>query len=169
MEQRMSSNVMTVENETVISRDLRVAYHEGAHICVGSVLGARWGGATITENLDLGYGGLCWGPDFKSHFAGESTSTVIEQIADLMPRDGDPRDEDTTQIYAHVHARVVELTAGSEAERMQFGDNWLATDDRAQERGLAALIYSSPEAQDMFIAACAAEARAILRRHRHVV
>jgi hypothetical protein len=159
---------MLSENEIVISRDARIARHEAAHLTVGRVLGAEFGGATIVENTDLGYGGLCWGPTFQSHFAGESCTTVIEQITDLMPRDGEKRD-DTSEIYQHVFARTVELAAASEAEVLKFGDAWPATDDRKQERELAALIYSSREAQDMFIAACAAEARAILRRNADVV
>jgi hypothetical protein len=156
------------KSETVISRDTRIAQHESAHLTVGRALGAAFGGATINENLELGFGGLCWGPNFKSHFAGEASGTVIEQIVELMPGDGDERG-DTSEIYAHVFNRVVELTAGSEVEKMQFGDAWPATDDRRQERALAGLIFSSPEAQDIFIAACAAEARAILRRHADVV
>lgn len=110
---------------------------------------------------------MVWGPDFKSHFAGETTSSVIEQIDDLMPRDGDAR-EAVADIYAHVFARVVELCAGSEAEVLECGDAWPAGDDRRQEQQLASLIYSSLEAQAMFIGACAAEARAILRRHADV-
>jgi len=165
----MNNNIMKAETETVISRDARIAQHEAAHLTVGRVLGAEFGGATIVENTDLGYGGLCWGPKFQSRFADEECSTaIVDQIVELMPKDGDTRD-DTAEIYQHVFARVVELTAGSEAERMQFGDNWPATDDRAQERSLAALIYSSSEAQRIFIEACAAEARTILRRHQDVV
>src|SRR5271166_1735560 len=142
------------ENE-IDARDRRIARHEAAHLTVGRALGAKFGGATIEENPDLGFGGLCWGPDFQSRFAGE-TNSVIEQIDELMPRDGDERD-DTAEIYQHVFARVVELTAGSEAEKLYFGDAWEASDDRKQERQLAALIYSSAEAQGIFIAACAVE------------
>ena len=105
---------------------------------------------------------------FNRAFAGEANASVIEQIAELMPRDGDTRD-DTAEIYQHVFNRIVELTAGSEAEKLQFGDNWPATDDRQQERQLAGLIFSSPEAQRVFIEACRAEARAILQRHQDVV
>jgi hypothetical protein len=64
---------------------------------------------------------------------------------------------------------VVELTAGTQGEILHFRDAWTAGDDRKQELQLAALIYSSPEAQRIFISACAAEARAILRRHEDVV
>jgi hypothetical protein len=149
------------------ARDRRIARHEAAHLTVGRALGATFGGATIEENLDLGFSGLCWGPDFESRFAGEA-STIVKKIDELMPRDGDTRD-DTAEIYQHVHARVIELTAGSEAEKLQFGEAWLANDDRKQERQLAALILSSPEAQRIFIEACATEARAILQRHAHVV
>ena len=128
----MNNNIMKAETETVISRDARIAQHEAAHLTVGRVLGAEFGGATIVENTDLGYGGLCWGPKFQSRFADEECSTaIVDQIVELMPKDGDTRD-DTAEIYQHVFARVVELTAGSEAERMQFGDNWPATDDRGR-------------------------------------
>jgi len=154
------------ENE-IDARDLRIARHEAGHLTVGRALGAAFGGATINENAELNCGGMVWGPDFKSHFAGETTSSVIEQIDDLMPRDGDAR-EAVADIYAHVFARVVELCAGSEAEVLECGDAWPACDDRRQEQQLASLIYSSPEAQAMFIEACASEARAILRRHADV-
>jgi hypothetical protein len=149
------------------ARDRRIALHEAAHLTVGRALGASYGGATIEENVELGYGGLCWGPDFQSRFAGEASS-VIEQIDELMPRDGDARD-DTAEIFQHVHMRVTELTAGSEAEKLHCGDAWAATDDRRQEQQLAALIFSTPQSVEAFIAACALEARAILRRHADVV
>jgi hypothetical protein len=125
----------------------------------------RFGGATIEENTELGFSGLCWGPDFESRFAGDTNSSAIEQIDELMPPDGDVRDAETAPIFQHVVNRVTELTAGSEGEKLAFGDAWTAADDRAQERKLASLIYSSPEAAEAFIAACALEARAILRRH----
>jgi len=52
---------------------------------------------------------------------------------------------------------------------LKFGDAWTAADDRKQERQLAALILSSSEAAEAFIAACALEARAILHRRADVV
>jgi hypothetical protein len=150
-------------------RDARIAQHEAAHLCVGRALGAQFGGATIEENTELGFSGLCWGPDFESRFAGDTNSSAIEQIAELMPCDGDVRDAETAPIFQHVVNRVTELTAGSEGEKLAFGDAWTAADDRAQERKLASLIYSSSEAAEAFIAACALEARAILQRHADVV
>ena len=157
---------MSDENE-IVTRDRRVALHEAAHLTVGRALGASFGGATIDENAELGFSGLCWGPDFQSRFAGE-VSSVIEQIDELMPRDGDARD-DTAEIFQHVVTRVTELTAGSEAEKLHCGDAWAATDDRKQEQHLAALIFSTPQSAEAFIAACALEARAILSRHAHVI
>jgi hypothetical protein len=169
MEHEMqNNNVIATDAEMIVSRDARVAQHEAAHLTVGRALGAQFGGATINENLELGFGGMVWGPDFKSHFAGETSTSTIEKITKLMPRDGDARD-DVGEIHAHVWARTVELAAASEQEKLKFGDAWPATDDRKQERALAALIFSSPEAQEAFISACAAEARAILRRHADVV
>jgi len=154
-------------SENEITRDLRIAWHEAAHLTVGSTLGATYGGATIEENHDLGFSGLCWGPAFESRFAGE-VSSVIEQIDELMPCDGDPRD-DTAEIYQHVFTRAVELTAGSEAEKLHFGEAWEASDDRKQERQLAQVIFSTSQSADAFIAACALEARAILHRHADVI
>jgi hypothetical protein len=154
-------------SDEIDARDRRVALHEAAHLTVGRALGTSFGGAIIVENRDLGFSGLCWGPDFQSRLACE-TSSVIEQIDELMPRDGDTR-EDTAEIFQHVHTRVVELTAGSEVETLYFGDAWPAIDDRRQEQQLARLIFSAPEAAEAFIAACALEARAILHRHADVV
>jgi hypothetical protein len=154
-------------DQEIDARDRRVAWHEAGHLTVGRALGARYGGATIEENPDLGYGGMCWGPEWEARFAGQ-TSSVVEQINELMPRDGEARD-DTAEIYKHVHTRVVELCGGSEIEILECGDAWPAVDDRKQERQLAGLIFSSPEAQGLFIKACAAEARAILRRHADVL
>jgi hypothetical protein len=156
-----------MSDENKDARDRRIALHEAAHLTVGRALGASYGGATIEENLDLGFSGLCWGPEWEARFTGQ-TSSVIAQLDALMPRDGDTRD-DVAEIYKHVHTRVVELAAGSEAELLHLGDAWLATDDRNQEQRLAALIYSSPEAQAIFIEACRAEARAILQRHADVL
>ncbi|WP_024506586.1 hypothetical protein [Bradyrhizobium sp. ARR65] len=151
-----------------LARDTRIARHEAAHLTVGRALGAEFGGATIEENLDLGFSGLVWGPDFQSCFSGKTSST-IQQIDDLMPRDGDTRDEDTAPIFQHVHNRIIELTAGSEAEKLAFGAAWAATDDRKQEKQLARLIFTNAEAADAFIAACALEARAILQRQADVL
>jgi len=155
-----------LKNE-IDARERRIALHEAAHLTVGRASGAAFGGATIEENPELGFSGLCWGPDFQSRFAGE-TSAVIEQLDELMPRDGDPRDG-MAEIYQHVFTRVVELTAGSEAEKLHFGDAWEASDDRKQEQQLAQLIFSTPQSADAFIAACALEARAILQRQADVV
>jgi hypothetical protein len=54
------------ENEIAArDRDRRVALHEAAHLTVGRALGTTYGGATINENLELGFSGLVWGPDFQ--------------------------------------------------------------------------------------------------------
>jgi hypothetical protein len=158
---------MSDESDARGHRDARIARHEAAHLTVGRALGAKFGGATIEESLDLGFSGLCWGPEFQSRFTGEASS-VIEQLDELMPSDGDARDG-AAEIYQHVFTRVVELTAGSEAEKLHFGDAWAASDDRKQERQLAQLIFSTPQSAEAFIAACALEARAVLRRHADVV
>jgi hypothetical protein len=71
-----------MSDESEVARDRRVALHEAAHLTVGRALGASYGGATIQENEELGFSGLCWGPDYsrQSRFAGDTTSSVIEQL-----------------------------------------------------------------------------------------
>lgn len=159
---------MSADHQEIEARDRRVALHEAAHLTVGRALGASYGGATINENSDLGFSGLCWGPDFQSRLAG-STSSIIDKIDELMPDDGDPRDEETAPIFQHVVNRVTELCAGSQAEALYLGDAWPATDDRRQEQQLAGLIFSNRDAAATFISACALEARAILQRHVDVL
>jgi hypothetical protein len=84
-----------------------------------------------------------------------------------MPQDGESR-MDAADVYAHCLLRITELAAGSEAERMHFGDAWPALDDRRQERELASLIASSQESVEALIGFSQLEAASILRRHAHV-
>jgi hypothetical protein len=85
----------------------------------------------------------------------------------IMPSDGESR-MDAAEVYMHCLLRITELTAGSEGELLRFADCWPASDDRRQEMELARLICSSSESCAALIAACAVEARAILRRHEHM-
>lgn len=153
-----------------VTRDRRTAHHEASHLVVGLVLGETYGGATIEGSVEHGYEGLCWGPRYESRFdAGEvSTTAAIEQIGFLMPGEGD-RDADVALAFQQVFNRITSLCAGTEGEKLACGDEWLATSDRQQEQALAALLYSSSEAQAMLVAVCAAEARMILQRHADVV
>jgi len=150
------------------SRDYRIALHEAAHLTAGRCLGALFGGATIDADPALGFSGRCWGPDFELRFASEEDrSRFVAQIDMLMPEDGESHAENIA--YAHCLCSITQLSAGSEAERIHLGVARPATDDRKQERQLAALICSSEESCSALIAACTAEARAILRRHEHVL
>jgi hypothetical protein len=86
-----------------------------------------------------------------------------------MPGPGEPR-VDTADVYLHVHTRVVELVAGSVAESLFLpGEPWPADSDRMQERALASLICSSPEAVEAFVNFCMVEAAAILRPREQIV
>jgi hypothetical protein len=149
--------------------DQRIALHESCHAITGRVLGQPLGGVSCDPGRD-GSSGRCWGPSFEARFAKEEFASIVEEISTLMPGDGESRlADDVPTIFAHVHIRVVELTAGSTGEMLFLGDAWLAADDRAQERRLARLIASSDESAEKFIEFCAAEAATILRAHEHIV
>jgi hypothetical protein len=118
-----------------------------------------------------GYSGRCWGPEFESRFAtgDETAPSICARFGALMPQPGESR-ADIADIVLHVHNRVVELCAGSIGEELFLdGLAWDAVDDRKQERALAALVTSSPESAEAFIAFCRVEARELLRSHEDVV
>jgi hypothetical protein len=148
--------------------DERIALHEASHAVTGRLLGQPLGGVTIIP-AD-GYSGRCWGPEFESRFAtGETAPSLCARISALMPGPGESR-ADIAVIMLHVHSRVVELCAGSVGERLFCdGEPWHAADDRKQERALAALVASSPEAIEAFISFACIEAATLLRDHAHVV
>jgi hypothetical protein len=116
------------------------------------------------------FGGRCWGPEFESRFAGgPSTPSLCAEVARLMPKPGEPRDA-VADIVLHAHVRIVELCAGSIGEALFLeGPAWDAADDRKQERALASLVASSPEAAEAFIAFCAIEAATLLRPREHII
>lgn len=151
--------------------DERIALHEiGGHALVSVLLHSPLGGVSCEPSDSDGHSGLCWGPTFRSKFAGGNDApTLCAQIGPLMPGPGEPR-ADVADIYLHVHTRVVELCAGSVAEALFLpGEPWAADSDRAQERALASLICSSPESIERFIDFCMAEAAALLRPREHIV
>jgi len=151
--------------------DMRIALHESSHATAGRVLGQPLGGVTCDADLASGYSGRCWGPQFESRFAtgGESAPSLCARMAALMPGPGEDRSS-IADIVLHVHNRVVELCAGSVGEELFLdGPAWDAVDDRRQERALAALVASSPEAIEAFINFARVEAATLLRDHEHVV
>jgi hypothetical protein len=150
------------------SDDIRIATHESSHALAGRLLGQPIGGMTIVP-AD-GFSGRCWGPEFESRFAGgQSTPSLCAQIDKLMPGPGEPRDA-VADIVLHAHVRIVELCAGSIGEALFLeGPAWDAADDRKQERALASLVASSPEAAEAFIGFCRVEAAALLKPREYIV
>jgi hypothetical protein len=147
--------------------DHRISLHECGHALTGRVLSFALAGVTCDPRD--GYSGLCWGPSYSSKFADDNGASIVEQLNTALPRDGEPHDESAMQIIAHCRMRIIELCAGSEAELLHLGDAWPAVSDRAEEIHLARLVCSTEESALAFISACAAEARAILRRYKHVL
>jgi hypothetical protein len=148
--------------------DERIALHEiGGHALVCRLLAANEiGGVTCDPGAD--FGGLMWGPahDRRAKFDATTLCAIIEPT---MPKPGEPR-APAADVYMQVHTRVIEMAAGSEAERLFLpGEPWPACSDRAQERALASLICSSPESIEAFIGFCRADAAALLRPREHIV
>ena len=150
--------------------DRRIAIHEAGHVVAGRALGQLVGGVTIEPGP--GYSGATWGPDSDpSRFC--SSEEIIETcvtLATLMPAFGEPRDDLAVDLI-HTHARVVELLAGTEAERQLFTDAppLEAPHDVAEAGAHAALICCSHVAGRAFLAYAKIEASELIRLHRHRV
>jgi hypothetical protein len=148
--------------------DIRVCLHEASHAGVGRQW-AELGGMTCVAGD--GFAGRCWGPKFEAKFADEqdSSPSVCEQIAPLMPQPGESR-ADVADVFLHVHNQVVELVAGTEGERLFCdGEPWFAADDERQAFGYASLITSSPESAAAFIEFARVEAISLLTTSAHIV
>jgi hypothetical protein len=151
--------------------DIRVVFHEAGHAVIGRQLhGMAIGGVTVVPGED--YSGLCWGPlhDRRLKYSQDHTEpSMCEKLAGQIPSIGESRTE-CADLYLHCWNQIVELCAGTEAERMFVpGEPWFAADDERKAYGYAALLTSSPASTEALIAACRAEAVALLKVQAHVV
>jgi len=150
--------------------DRRIAIHEAGHVVAARALGQPLGGSTIEPGEN--YSGATWGPDSDpSRFC--TSEEIIETcvaLATLMPAFGEPRDDVAVELVA-THARVVELLAGTEAERQLFtaAPPLAAPHDIAEASAHAALICCSHAAGEAFLAYAKIEASELIRLHRHLV
>jgi hypothetical protein len=151
--------------------DRRIAIHEAGHTVVARALGQPIGGTTIDPGDN--YSGATWGrPDSDpSRFC--TSEEIIETcigLASLMPAFGEARD-DVARDLVHTHLCVLELLAGTEAERQLFttASPLEAPHDIAEARAHAALICCSPAAVEAFLIYARTEARELIRLHRHLV
>jgi hypothetical protein len=149
--------------------DQRVCLHESSH----AVIGRHWselGGVTCQPGD--GYSGLCWGPAYDRHAKFAETDdapSLCEKIGPLMPAIGESRSS-VADIYLHCFNRIIELVAGTEAERLFLpGEPWFAHDDERQSIALALMITSSPASADAMIFACRVECAALLEASAHIV
>jgi hypothetical protein len=150
--------------------DRRIAIHEAGHVVAGRALGQLVGGVTIEPGEN--YSGATWGPnsDPSSFFTSEETIATCAALSSLMPAFGEPRDDAAVELV-QTHARVIELLAGTEAERLLYPDEppLNAPHDVAEARAHAALICCSPAAVGAFLAYAKIEASELIRLHRHLV
>jgi hypothetical protein len=147
--------------------DRRVAIHESGHVLVGRALGSPVAGCTIVPGDN--YSGLTWGPDGGPSKFGDAdeTSSLFARITPLMPSIGEAR-VDVAEMITHAHARVIELVAGTEAERVLYTEAppLEAPHDRYEAQAFAILICCSPAAVDDFVAYARREAAALIEEHR---
>jgi hypothetical protein len=151
--------------------DWRTSLHEGGHCVVGRVTGQDVAGCTIVPGD--GFGGLTWGPLFDRSMLSNDDKEVpdlCEAIAGLMPGPGEPR-VNAAEVYAFVHARVIDLCAGTAAETLLHPDYppWVAHSDIRQARSLASIICTSENAIDAYLKFASEEAKALITTHRAAV
>src|SRR5665647_3976079 len=112
--------------------DIRVSYHEAGHAGIGRQLHAMpLGGVTISAGED--YSGLCWGPlyDRRLKYSQDQTEpSMCQKLAGQIPSIGESRTE-CADLYLHCWNQIVELVAGTEAERL-----------------FCCLLYTSPSPRD---------------------
>src|SRR6266702_4087680 len=112
-----------------------------------------------------------WSPKFEAANLRDDDDVqdqeFVAAILSTLPAVGEPAASD---IYALTHARVCELTAGSQGEALFLeGPPLFARSDEASARANASLICSSVEAVEKFVEFCRAEAASVLAQHEHVV
>jgi len=150
--------------------DRRVAIHEAGHVLVGRALGSPIAGCTIVPGDN--YSGLTWGPDGGPSKFGDAddASLLFARITPLMPAIGEAR-VDAAEMITHAHARVIELTAGTEAERLGYAEAppLEAAHDRHEAQAFASLICCSSAAVDEFLVYARREAAALIEKHRSVL
>ncbi len=147
--------------------DRRVAIHEAGHVLAGRALGSPIAGCTIVPGDN--YSGLTWGPDGNpSKFDdADEHSFLFARLMPLMPSIGEAR-VDVAEMITHAQGRVIELVAGTEAERVFYADAppLEAPNDRYEAQAFASLICCSPAAVDEFLAYARREAVVLIEEHR---
>jgi hypothetical protein len=153
--------------------DNRVSFHECGHVILGRQLtGQALGGVTI-ESGD-GFSGMAWGAKFdrslKYSDIVEQVPTLYRQVVDQIPGVGESRAK-IADLYLHIFHAVIELTGGTEAERL-FCDGeepGFAHYDEREAVHFVSLITSSTESGMALIEACRIEARSILTAQADIV
>jgi hypothetical protein len=152
--------------------DERISFHEAGHVTLGRQLtGVALGGVSI-EGGD-GFSGMAWGAKFdrslKYSDVVDQVPTLYRQVVDQIPGVGESRAE-IADLYLHIFHAVIELTGGTEAERLFCdGEPGFAFHDEKEAVHFVSLITSSSESGMALIAACRVEARSILTAQAAIV
>jgi hypothetical protein len=169
----MRSNTAEISDAEIMScqrspeLDFRIAVHESGHILTGKIFNFPVGLATVDPGD--GYSGMVSANGDLSLLSSERVHDLIDLVRPAMPQPGQSRIE-AAEFYTHSHFRIVELLAGTEAERIMFDfEPLVARHDLDEAKSFASILCSSPESIDAFIEYGRAEARALLNKHRHIL
>jgi hypothetical protein len=153
------------------SDDIRISTHESGHATVARLLGVEVGGVTVESNG--AFGGAVYGLGFFEKFCDDTDDLTgfefCAKVKPVMPLPGESRDGAVADVHMHSLNRLIEVCAGSVAERLLLGDAWPAQSDAAQAQSFANLICSSSESAAALLALAESMCRDLLEPHMHVV
>jgi hypothetical protein len=152
---------------TEVPNRRRVAVHESGHAVTARLFDMPLGGCTIEPGDN--YSGKCWGPSGQSSKLGASDE-ICTQAQALMPPLGESR-SDACEMLVYAHARVIEIVAGTESERLFCAEvpPFEALQDQQDAEQFARLMCVHPDAIADFIVYARREARALLSEHAPIV
>ena len=133
----------------------RISVHESGHALKARALGLPVGAATIIPGD--GYLGRVTGPDANSQL--EARAIVAQAMLLNWPGPGETT-EVASPMIAHALARIVELAAGTAAEKLIFPgtEPFSARQDRADAEAFAQLVCRSRGSVDALLSWAAQEA-----------
>jgi hypothetical protein len=152
----------------------RIAGHEIGHAWVMRVLSDAPISFVTIARRD-GFGGQACGANYEESYRNleDQTGTILDgcaRIERLTPGLGSNRIE-SAELYIQAQTMVIELVAGSIAERILFPDfpPLRAEHDKIEARAVAAIACASPRSVDAMLAWAEAEAENLIRDNLNVV
>jgi hypothetical protein len=152
----------------------RVAGHEIGHVLLMRALSDK-PITSVSITRGDGFEGRACGANYKPsslHLEDQTVSALdsCARIEKLAPGLGSSRTE-SAELYVRAQTMVIELVAGSIAEKILFPDQppLRAEHDKIEARAIAAIACVSPRSVDAMLAYAEAEAEHLIRENLNVV